>query len=59
MNDIQKKLTEDKTVLLLIDYLKANGYVIHSHCLGHQRGYDIVPEGIISVDKLIKIKDFL
>jgi len=42
MNDIQKKLTEDKTVLLLIDYLKANGYVIHSHCLGHQRGYDIV-----------------
>ena len=25
MNEIQNKLTEDKTVLLLIDYLKANG----------------------------------
>ena len=26
MNEIQNKLTEDKTVLLLIDYLEANGY---------------------------------
>mgnify|MGYP003650559946 FL=1 len=42
MDDIQNKLTEDKTVLLLIDYLKANGYVIEDYCLGHNRGIDII-----------------
>ena len=42
MNEIQNKLTEDKTVLLLIDYLKANGYSIEDYCLGHKRGIDII-----------------
>ena len=42
MNEIQNKLTEDETVLLLIDYLEANGYVIEDYCLGHKRGIDIV-----------------
>ena len=42
MNEIKNKLTEDETVLLLIDYLEANGYVIEDYCLGHKRGIDIV-----------------
>lgn len=39
---ISNKLTEDETVLLLISYLKVNGYDIEDYCLGHQRGIDIV-----------------
>ena len=42
MNEIQNKLTEDKTVLLLIDYLKAKNYKIEDYCLGHKRGIDII-----------------
>ena len=37
-----EKLTEDKTILLLIDHLKNSGWEIVSYCLGQQRGYDIV-----------------
>lgn len=36
------KLTEDQTILLLIDHLKNSGWEILSYCLGQQRGYDIV-----------------
>lgn len=36
------KMTEDQTVLGLINYLKNTGYTIESFCLGQQRGYDIV-----------------
>ena len=39
---ISNKLTEDETVLLLISYLKINGYDIEDYCLGHQRGIDII-----------------
>ena len=42
MSEIQNKLTEDKTVLLLMDYLKANNYKIEDYCLGHKRGIDII-----------------
>lgn len=35
-------MTEDETVLSLIEYLKNEGWNIDSHCLGHQRGDDIV-----------------
>ena len=42
MNEIQNKLTEDETVLLLIDYLESNGYIIEDYCLGHKRGIDII-----------------
>jgi hypothetical protein len=38
------KLTEDKTIELLINYLMNDGYNIISHCLGQNRGYDIVAE---------------
>ena len=44
MEDLNFKLTEDETVLLLINYLKKNRYTIESHCLGQKRGYDIVAE---------------
>jgi len=37
-----EKLTEDQTILLLIDHLKNSGWEILSYCLGQQRGYDIV-----------------
>lgn len=37
-----EKLTEDQTILLLIDHLKNSGWQILSFCLGQQRGYDIV-----------------
>lgn len=39
-----KKLTEDQTVELLIEWLKDKGYNITSYCLGQKRGYDIVAE---------------
>jgi Holliday junction resolvase-like predicted endonuclease len=35
-------LTEDFAVLAYIDYLKSDGWTIVSHCLGRQRGTDIV-----------------
>ena len=35
-------LTEDQTVLLLLEYLKTQGYSIESYCLGSQRGFDII-----------------
>lgn len=38
------KLTEDKTVLLLIAYLNSKDYDIISYCLGQKRGYDIIAE---------------
>jgi hypothetical protein len=37
-----EKLTEDQTILLLINHLKNSGWQILSYCLGQQRGYDIV-----------------
>jgi len=37
-----EKLTEDQTIILLMEHLKANGWEIVSYCLGQQRGYDIV-----------------
>lgn len=36
------KQTEDEIILKLIDYLKRNGWLIESYCLGSQRGNDIV-----------------
>ena len=38
------KLTEDRTIELLLNHLKANEWIIISYCLGQQRGYDIVAE---------------
>ena len=38
----QNKLTEDRTVELLIEHLKTENYTIESFCLGQKRGYDIV-----------------
>ena len=55
MEDSNSKMTEDDTVLLLIEYLKKNGYLIKSHCLGHQRGYDIVAE-IDNKEFIIEVK---
>lgn len=37
-----EKLTEDQTILLLIEYLKTRGWDITNYCLGQQRGYDII-----------------
>jgi hypothetical protein len=42
LGKIDSKLTEDQTVLILIDHLKLKGWNINSYCLGQQRGYDIV-----------------
>jgi len=36
------KLTEDETILILIDHLKENDWKIESYCLGQQKGNDIV-----------------
>ena len=41
LNKIASKLTEDETILILIDHLKSEGWNIDGHCLGQQRGYDI------------------
>ena len=41
MTDINKKLTEDETVELLVIYLKSEGYKILDYCKGHRRGIDI------------------
>jgi hypothetical protein len=40
--DYSAKLTEDEAIILLMTYLKYNDYTIDSHCLGQQRGCDIV-----------------
>lgn len=37
-----EKLTEDETIMLLIEHLKQNDWEIVSYCLGQQRGYDVV-----------------
>ncbi|CAM3675962.1 hypothetical protein MUGA111182_02630 [Mucilaginibacter galii] len=37
-----QKLTEDETIILLIDYLAKDGWNIDSHCLGQIRGCDII-----------------
>jgi len=36
------KLTEDETIILLMQYLEKNKWKIESHCLGQNRGCDIV-----------------
>ncbi|MCU7619006.1 hypothetical protein NZ698_17650 [Chryseobacterium sp. PBS4-4] len=36
------KLTENETILLLIEHLKHKGWIIESYCLGQTRGCDIV-----------------
>ena len=36
------KLTEDDTIKYLMQYLKSEGWVIESYCLGQQHGNDIV-----------------
>jgi hypothetical protein len=41
LNKIASKLTEDQTILILIDHLESKGWNIDGHCLGQQRGYDI------------------
>lgn len=38
------KLTENETILLLIQYLKSKDWKIESYCLGQTRGCDIVAE---------------
>lgn len=38
----QTKLTEDQTIQILMEYLVQDNWKIESHCLGQQRGYDIV-----------------
>ena len=37
-----EKLTENKTIELLMPHLVQQGYEIESYCLGQTRGYDIV-----------------
>jgi len=44
MTDINKKLTEDETVELLMIYLKSEEYKILDYCKGHRRGIDITAE---------------
>ena len=41
---MNEQLTEDQTVELLMQHLKASGWNIISFCLGQQRGYDIEAE---------------
>jgi hypothetical protein len=41
---MNEQLTEDQTVELLMEHLKASGWNIISYCLGQQRGYDIEAE---------------
>lgn len=36
------KLTENRTIELLMTHLENEGYSIESYCLGQSRGYDIV-----------------
>lgn len=36
------KLTEDQTIVLLMHHLEKNNWKIESHCLGQNRGCDIV-----------------
>jgi len=44
MTDINKKITEEETVELLMIYLKSEGYKILDYCKGHRRGIDITAE---------------
>jgi Holliday junction resolvase len=37
-----KKLTENRTIELLMPHLTQQGYEIESFCLGQTRGYDVV-----------------
>ncbi|WP_194698885.1 PDDEXK family nuclease [Chryseobacterium caseinilyticum] len=36
------KLTEDETIILLMNFLIENNWEIESHCLGQNRGCDII-----------------
>ncbi len=38
----EHKLTEDKTIEILLNYLESQKWNIESYCLGQQRGFDIV-----------------
>lgn len=40
----QSKLTEDETILILINFLKETGWEIPTHSLGRKRGTDIVAQ---------------
>jgi len=40
----KSKLTEDETIMILMDDLKIKGWFIESHCLGQTRGCDIIAE---------------
>jgi hypothetical protein len=40
--DEATQLTEDKTIEILMKYLKSEKWTIESYCLGQKRGYDIV-----------------
>lgn len=42
--DFNVKYTEDEVVLMVMEWLKENGWKIISYCLGHERGYDIVAQ---------------
>jgi predicted transcriptional regulator len=37
-----EKLTENRTIELLMTYLVREGYQIESYCFGQTKGYDIV-----------------
>ena len=39
---MENKLTENRTIELLMLYLERQGYSIESYCLGQTRGYDII-----------------
>ena len=39
---VVEKLTENRTIELLMPFLVQQGYAIESFCLGQTRGYDIV-----------------
>ena len=41
---IENKLTEDKTIEILMKYLESENWEIVSSCLGQKRGYDIVAQ---------------
>lgn len=42
MTIVVEKLTENRTIELLMPFLVQQGYAIESFCLGQTRGYDIV-----------------
>jgi hypothetical protein len=48
---MNEQLTEDDTIKILMKYLVSENWKIESHCLGQQRGYDIVANK--GIEKLI------